>query len=172
MSSAYNKIILMGNLTRDPQLKYLPNSQTAVAEFGIAVNHRYKTRDGQEREDVLFIDCACFGRAGEVLNQYCQKGKQLLIEGRLKFDTWEDRQSGGKRSKHSVVVENFQMLGGGGGAGNGEPQTSEPEVGGATRPPNRAGTKRQDPGEKVIGNNPMVASPVGPDHFNEDDIPF
>src|SRR6187455_2254740 len=107
----YNKIILVGNLTRDPQLKYLP-SQMAVAEFGLAVNHKFKTKSGEDREEVLFIDCACFGRGGEIINQYCQKGKQLLVEGRLKYDTWEDKQGGGKRSKHSVVVDTFQFLGG------------------------------------------------------------
>src|SRR5438309_8406394 len=86
----YNKIILVGNLTRDPQLKYLP-SQMAVCEFGLAVNHKFRTKDGQDREEVLFIDCSCFGRGGEVINQYCQKGKQILVEGRLKYDSWEDK---------------------------------------------------------------------------------
>src|SRR3954453_10657775 len=112
----YNKIILVGNLTRDPQLKYLP-SQMAVVEFGLAVNHKFRTKTGEDREEVLFIDCACFGKGGEIINQYCQKGKQILVEGRLKYDTWEDKQGGGKRSKHSVVVDNFQFLGGDRGAG-------------------------------------------------------
>src|ERR1035437_3276644 len=115
----FNKVILMGNLTRDPQLKYLP-SQMAVAEFGLAVNHKFKTKTGEDREDVLFIDVAAFGKQAEVINQYCQKGKPILIEGRLKYDTWEDKNGGGKRSKHSIVVENFQFVGsrdGGGGGG-------------------------------------------------------
>src|SRR3954464_7039048 len=107
----YNRIVLVGNLTRDPQLKYLP-SQMAVCEFGMAINHKFRTKTGEEREEVLFIDCSCFGKGGEIINQYCQKGKQLLVEGRLKYDTWEDKQGGGKRSKHSVVVDNFQFLGG------------------------------------------------------------
>src|SRR5665213_1874822 len=120
----FNKIILVGNLTRDPQLKYLP-SQTSVTEFGLAVNHKYRTKTGEEREEVCFIECACFGKGGEIINQYCQKGRPLLVEGRLKFETWEDKQGGGKRSKHSVFVENFQLLGGrdgppgGGGSGGG-----------------------------------------------------
>src|SRR4051812_24470621 len=122
----YNKIILVGNLTRDPQLKYLPN-QMAICEFGLAVNHKFKTKTGEDREEVLFIECSCFGRGGEVINQYCQKGKQLLVEGRLKFDTWEDKQGGGKRSKHSVFVENFQLLGGrdgGAPSGGGQVESS------------------------------------------------
>src|SRR5215472_11967642 len=76
----YNRIILVGNLTRDPQLKYLP-SQLPVVEFGMAVNHKFKTRDGQDRDEVLFIDCACFGKGAEVINNYCHKGGQLLVEG-------------------------------------------------------------------------------------------
>src|SRR5579862_3050395 len=131
----FNKIILLGNLTRDPQLKYLP-SQMAVVEFGLAVNHKFRTKTGEEREEVLFIDCTCFGKGGEIINQYCQKGRPLLIEGRLKFDTWEDKQGGGKRSKHTVVVDNFQLLGsrddrGGGGGGGGGYSGGAPSGGGA-----------------------------------------
>src|SRR5436309_7972191 len=100
--------ILVGNLTLDPQLRYLP-SQMAVVDFGLAVNHRYKTNTGEDREEVCFIDCSCFGRGAEVINQYCQKGKQLLVEGRLKLDTWDDKQTGQKRSKHKVIVDNFQL---------------------------------------------------------------
>src|SRR3954462_6085629 len=138
----FNRIVLVGNLTRDPQLKYLP-SQMAVVEFGMAVNHKFRTRDGQDREEVLFIDCACFGKGGEIINTYCHKGGQLLVEGRLKYDTWEDKQGGGKRSKHSVVVDNFQFLGGG-REGGGAPQSFE---GGGDesqqqRPPQRAPQQR------------------------------
>src|SRR5271155_5711196 len=88
MASSYNKVILMGNLTRDPQLKYLP-SQTAVAEFGLAMNRKFKSASGEDREEVTFVDCAAFGRTGEVINQYFQKGKPIFIEGRLKYDQWE-----------------------------------------------------------------------------------
>jgi len=113
----YNKIILVGNLTRDPQMSYLP-SQTPVCEFGMAVNHRWKGQDGQQREDTCFIDCRCYGRQAEVLNQYMSKGRQLLVEGRLQLDTWEAK-DGTKRSKHRVFVEKFQFLGSGSGAGGG-----------------------------------------------------
>ena len=113
----FNKVILLGNLTRDPVLRYLP-SQMAVVDFGMAVNNKYRTKSGEEREDVLFIDCSCFGKGAEIINQYCQKGKSLLIEGRLKYETWEDKQGGGKRHKHTILVDQFQFVGGrdGGGA--------------------------------------------------------
>lgn len=108
--ASFNRIILMGNLTRDPQLKYLPNN-TAVCEFGLAINHRWRDREGNQREEVCFVDCACFGRGGEVINQYMTKGRSLLVEGRLKLDSWTG-QDGQKRSKHSVVVDNFTFVGG------------------------------------------------------------
>lgn len=118
--SSFNRVILMGNLTRDPQLKYLP-SNTAVCEFGLAVNRRWRDKDGNQKEDVCFIDVSAFGRQGEVINQYMKKGSGILIEGRLKLDTWQ-AQDGSKRSKHSVVVENFTFTGSrGGGDGGGAP---------------------------------------------------
>src|SRR6476619_286499 len=133
----YNKIILVGNLTRDPQLKYLP-SQMAVCEFGLAVNHKFRTKTGEERDEVLFIDCSIFGKGAEIINQYCQKGKQILVEGRLKYDTWEDKQGGGKRSNHTVGVDQFQFLGGRDGAGGGAPSGYDSqEAPGDARPPAR-----------------------------------
>src|SRR5688572_8488893 len=107
----FNRIILAGNLTRDPELRVLPQSQMEVCDFGMAVNHRYKTQSGEQREEVLFIDCAVFGARAKVVKQYFAKGKPILVEGRLKLDTWEDKQGGGKRSKHSVVVDNFEFVG-------------------------------------------------------------
>lgn len=108
--SSFNRVILMGNLTRDPQLKYLP-SGTAVCEFGLAVNRRYRDREGNQKEEVCFIDVTAFEKRGETINQYMSKGQPILIEGRLKLDTWTG-QDGQKRSKHSVVVDNFQFVGG------------------------------------------------------------
>ena len=108
--ASYNKVFLMGNLTRDPQVKHLP-SQMVVVEFGLAVNRRYKTATGEDKEEVAFVDCTAFGRQAETISQYCTKGKPIFVEGRLKFDTWDDRGGAGKRSKLSVVVENFQFLG-------------------------------------------------------------
>ncbi|HDZ22847.1 hypothetical protein LCGC14_0203450 [marine sediment metagenome] len=113
----YNKVILMGNLTRDPQLSYLP-SQTPVVEFGLAINRKWKSQDGEQREETCFVDCKAFGRQAETLNQYMRKGRPILVDGRLQLSQWED-QSGNKRSKLRVVVENFQFLGGGGGGGAG-----------------------------------------------------
>lgn len=109
--ASFNKVILMGNLTRDPQMKYLP-SQTPVAEFGLATNRRFKSQSGEDKEEVTFVDCAAFGKQAEVINQWCRKGKPLFIEGRLKFDSWDDKNGGGKRSKLSVIVEQFQFVGG------------------------------------------------------------
>src|SRR2546423_13045272 len=116
----FNKVILLGNLTRDPQLKYLP-SQTPVAEFGLAVNRKFRTQAGEDREEVTFVDCAAFAKTAELINQYFTKGKPIFIEGRLKYDSWEDKQGGGKRSKLSVHVDNFQFIGGRDGGGGGGP---------------------------------------------------
>ncbi|HSZ55994.1 MAG TPA: single-stranded DNA-binding protein [Tepidisphaeraceae bacterium] len=173
----YNRIILVGNLTRDPQLKYLP-SQLPVVEFGMAVNHKFKTRDGQDRDEVLFIDCSCFGKGAEVINTYCQKGKQLLVEGRLKYDTWEDKQGGGKRSKHTVVVDNFQLMGGPRDGGGGPPQGSYDEAGGApapARPPVRppARPPQQGAPQQAAPQQPASEPPFAAEQqFSEDDIPF
>jgi len=182
----YNKIILVGNLTRDPQMRYLP-SQMAVTDFGLAVNHKFKTKTGEDREEVLFIDCSAFGKAGEIINQYCQKGKQILVEGRLKYDTWEDKQGGGKRSKHSVVVDNFQFLGGreGAGAGGGGAPANYEGGGGddqtQNRPPSRApmnrapqqGGNRPAPPQRPAPSAPPPEQPFGDEpEFKEDDIPF
>jgi single-strand DNA-binding protein len=95
-------------MTRDVQVKNLP-SGTVVAEFGIAVNHKY-TSNGEKREEVMFLDCAAFGKLGEIISQYFSKGKPILVNGRLKLDQWE--KDGQKRSKHGLVVENFTFVGG------------------------------------------------------------
>ena len=125
----YNKIILVGNLTRDPQLSYLP-SQTPVADFGLAVNRRWRGQDGQDREETCFVDCRTFGKQAETLNKYMSKGRPILVEGRLRYETWEGK-DGTKRSKHSVVVEQFQFLGGGGGGeGGASRQAARPARGG------------------------------------------
>lgn len=116
--ASFNKVFLMGNLTRDPQLSYLP-SQTAVVEFGLAMNRRWKSREGEDRDETCFVDCRAFGRTAENINKYLSKGRPLFVEGRLTFDTWT-AQDGTKRSKHRVTVENFQFLGSAGGGGGGQ----------------------------------------------------
>ena len=105
----FNKVMLMGNLTRDPQLSYLP-SQTPVVEFGLAVNRTWKDKEGEKREETCFIDCRTYGKPAEILNQYMAKGRPLFVEGRLQYQTWE--KDGQKRSKHVVIVDNFQFIGG------------------------------------------------------------
>lgn len=123
MAGSYNKVLLMGNLTRDVELRHLPNTDQAVANFGLAVNRSYRTKEGEKREEVTFVDCEAWGRTAETMSKYLQKGRPVFIEGRLKLDQWQDKQDGSKRSKLKVVVESFQFIdsrgeGGGGGGGN------------------------------------------------------
>ena len=116
-----NKVMLIGNLTRDPELKYTPGNQ-AVCELGLAVNRKYRTKDNEEREEVTFVDCEAWGKQAEVIKQYMTKGRPIFIEGRLKLDTWDDK-DGQKRSKMRVVIEDFQFVegrGGGGGSSGGD----------------------------------------------------
>jgi single-strand DNA-binding protein len=107
--ASYNKVLLMGNLTRDIELKYTP-SNMAVAEIGLAVNHRFKTKEGEAKEEVTFVDCEAWGRTAEVMKQYLVKGRPVFVEGRLKLDQWKDKQDGSNRSKLRVVIENFQFI--------------------------------------------------------------
>jgi single-strand DNA-binding protein len=111
--SNYNKVILLGNLTRDPQLSYTP-SNTPVCEFGMAVNRRWRGSGGEQKEETCFVDVQAFGRSAETINQYMAKGRSLLIEGRLRFQQWTTPE-GQRRSKHSIFLENFQFVGGGRG---------------------------------------------------------
>jgi single-strand DNA-binding protein len=111
-----NRVLLMGNLTRDPEMRYLP-SNTPVVAIALAINRRWKNQQGEPQEEVLFIDCEGFGRTAEVINQYMKKGQPLFVEGRLRLDQWQDKE-GHPRSKMKVVIENFQFLGGREGAGN------------------------------------------------------
>ena len=119
-----NKVMLMGNLTRDPEIKYTPKG-TAIANFGIAVNRTYTPEGGEKREEVTFIDLEAFGRTAEIIGEYFKKGRPIFIEGRLKLDQWDDKTTGKKMSKLRVVVDSFEFLGsregGGGGEGGGAP---------------------------------------------------
>jgi len=145
--AGYNKVILVGNLTRDPQLRYLPNN-TAVCDFGLAVNRRWRDKDGNQKEEVCFVDVTAFGRQAETINQYMAKGRTMLLEGRLRFDSWTG-QDGQKRSKLSVVAENFQFLG------------TRGEEGGAASPNDRA-----------AGGGPRSrSSPTAPETLPPDDVP-
>ena len=110
MAANYNKVILMGNLTRDPELKYLPDG-TALAKFGLAVNRRYNDRQsGEKKEEVCFVDITAWRREAEICNEYLKKGSPLFLEGRLHFNSWET-DDGQKRSKLEVIAERIQLLG-------------------------------------------------------------
>jgi single-strand DNA-binding protein len=118
--AGFNKVFLLGNLTRDPQLSYTPN-QTAVVDFGLATNRRWTGPNGNQREETCFVDCRAFGRQAENINKYLTKGRPVFIEGRLTYDTWT-AQDGTKRSKHRVTVENFQFLPGIGPSNSDRPE--------------------------------------------------
>jgi single-strand DNA-binding protein len=122
MAGSFNKVILMGNLTRDVELAHT-NGNMAVAKFGLAVNRKFKTASGEQREEVTFVDCEAWGRTAEVMAQFLAKGRPVHLEGRLKLDEWEDKNGGGKRSKIKVVVESFQFVDSNqGGDGDGRPR--------------------------------------------------
>jgi single-strand DNA-binding protein len=129
--ASFNKVMLLGNLTRDPEVKYTPKG-SAVADIGLAVNRTYTTDGGEKREETTFVDVTMWGRQAEIAGEYLKKGRPLFVEGRLQLDTWDDKQTGQKRSKMRVVCENFQMLGSrdGGGEGGGGGRSS----GGGSRP--------------------------------------
>ena len=130
--ASYNRVILMGNLTRDPELKTLP-SQTVVCDFALAVNRKWRDANGNEQEEVLFIDCAAFGRTAQTIGESLTKGRPIHIEGRLKFEQWE-QEDGQRRSKIRVVVEQFRFVDA--KPGNGKP------AGRNTTPAKRNGTGR------------------------------
>lgn len=126
----FNKVILMGNLTRDPELRYTPKG-TAIARIGMAVNRRWKNDAGEPQEETTFVDIDAFGRQAEVVAQYMKKGRPLLVEGRLRYDQWEDKNSGQKRSAMRVVLETFSFVDGGsprseGGSGDSFSNASAP----------------------------------------------
>lgn len=123
--ASYNKVILLGNLTRDPELRYTPKG-TAVARLGLAVNRSYKSETGETKEEVTFLDVDAWGKQAELIAQYLRKGNPLFVEGRLRLDQWDDKQTGQKRSSLKVVMENFQFIGGRaeGGAGCPGPESS------------------------------------------------
>lgn len=164
----YNKVFLMGNLTRDPEKRVTPGGLTIV-KLGLAVNRRYTTKEGEQREETTFVDIDAFGRQAEVIAQYCSKGRPLFVEGRLKLDTWQDKQTGENRSKLGVVLDNFQFLGGrgddsGGGSsgGGGHGQSSPP----ARRSEGASGAASG-------GTSGTRSANKGPaDDFPEDDVPF
>ncbi len=154
--ASFNRVILAGNLTRDPQLSYTP-SNTPVCEFGLATNRKWRAQDGNMKEEVCFVDVTAFGKQAEVINQYMSKGRSILVEGRLKYRQWTDKE-GKNRSKLDVVVENFTFLGDGrGGTGGGQ--------GGAPQRP----AARPAPAAAAPEGPPPMEDP--PPH-EDGDIPF
>src|ERR1035437_1780759 len=124
----FNKVILIGNLTRDPELRYTPKG-TAIAKIGLAVNRVWTNEAGEKKEEVTFVDVDVFGRTAENVGQYMRKGRPIMIEGRLKLDQWDDKQTGAKRSKLGVIAETVQFLGsppGAEGGASGAPAAPPP----------------------------------------------
>jgi single-strand DNA-binding protein len=153
--ASFNKVILMGNLTRDPELRYTPKG-TAIAKIGVAVNRVWTNEAGEKKEEVTFVDVEVWGRTAENVGQYMRKGRPIMIEGRLKLDQWDDKQTGQKKSRLGVVAETVQFLGSAPGAGEGTaPAAARPSRPGAAAPSAPAA-------EPVEGDGPPES----------DDVPF
>lgn len=168
--ASYNKVILIGNLTRDPQIRYTPKG-TAVAEIGLAVNRTwFDQATNQKKEETTFVDITLWGRQAEIAGEYLSKGRPVMIEGRLNLDTWDDKESGQKRSKLKVVCEQMQLLGsregggGGGGMGGGGSRGGAP----ARRP---QGGGDEEFGGPSGGYGGRDSSPPA-DDFPDDEVPF
>lgn len=155
-----NKVMLIGNCTRDPEVRYTPKG-TAVTDLGLAINRFYTGDNGEKQEETTFVDVTLWGRTAEIAGEYLKKGKPVFIEGRLQLDSWDDKQTGQKRTKLKVIADGLQLLGGREGGGGGGGEYSQEREG--TRPPPRSAGKppqRQQP-------------PMDPDLEPEaDDIPF
>lgn len=155
----YNKVLLMGNLTRDVELKSIAGGQT-VAQFGLAINRHYTTQSGEKREEVTFVDCEAWARTGETIAKFLSKGKPIFVEGRLKLDQWE--KEGQKHSKIRVVVESFQFVDSKGSSG-----------GGGSHEDHSGGSARSESGWSKPAGKPAAApagAPAG--EPPADDIPF
>jgi len=144
--ASFNKVILLGNLTRDPEVRYTPKG-SAVCDLGMAVNRAYTTENGEKREEVTYVDVVLWARLAEIAGEYLKKGRPVFIEGRLQMDSWDDKQTGQKRTKLRVVGETMQLLGGRPGGAAAEPGGESRQ----TSPP------------------PKQSAPAAPD---EDEIPF
>lgn len=133
MAASYNKVLLIGNLTRDPEMRVTPGG-LSICKFGLAVNRNFTTKDGEQREETTFVDIDAFGKQAETIAKYMSKGRPLFVEGRLRLDQWEDKNSGEKRSRLGIVLEGFQFIGSKGdgdsssdsGGGGGYEQSSPP----------------------------------------------
>jgi single-strand DNA-binding protein len=181
-----NKVLLIGNMTRDPQLSIIPSTQNQVCDFGLAVNRTWTGPDGIKKEEVTFIDCTCFGKTAEILTKYKKKGDPLFVEGRLKLDQWE--KDGVKHYKMRVIVENFQFLNRAQPGGYGAPAADPGEYAGEPTAPAPAPRQYNRPAPGRPGMQPRPAAPQpAPSHdvgdvpgvpadeappISQDDIPF
>ncbi len=154
----YNKILLMGRLTRDPQLNFLP-SNTPVVEIGLASSRRFRRQDGTQGEETLFVDCRAFGRTAELVNQYFTKGRPIFIEGRLQLDQWEDKE-GNRRSKHRVFIESFSFID---ARDNKQQKRADGQETGYSSDPTEVGSN---------DHSISTASTSAHDDVDDDDIPF
>lgn len=190
--ASYNKVILIGNLTRDPELRYTPKG-TAIARIALAVNRNWRTDTGETREEVTFVDIDAFGKQAEVIGEYLRKGSPIMVEGRLRLDSWDDRTTGQKRSKMLVVLEAFQFLDSrndrAGGSSSGE-GAGKPAYRGQSSDSSASGSYSEEPGESSNapdystrpgrssqGGGTAAASSSESQSFDsgmddEDDVPF
>lgn len=164
MARGFNKVVIMGNLTRDPELRSTPNG-SQVASFSLAINRTWKNASGEQQEAVDYIDCNIWGKPAEIITQYMKKGSGILVSGRLQQRSWE--QEGQKRSKVEVVVEDFNFIGGGGGdnSSNSSYQKSAPAA-------ESAPAKSDAPADAKKAAKPKVDDVSGDEPINLDDIPF
>ena len=151
----FNKVILAGNLTRDPELRYTPKG-TAIARIGLAINRSWTSETGEKKEEVTFVDVDAFGKTAEIIGQYFKKGRPILMEGRLRYETWDDKQTNQKRSKLGVVMESFQFMD--------SQRTGEP--GAAPSAPSAPRSRPSAPAAPASESEPDVAPHEG------DDVPF
>lgn len=154
-----NKVQLMGNLTRDPEVRFTPKG-TAVADIGLAINRYFTLDDGEKREETVFVDVTLWGRQAEIVEKYTRKGRPLYVEGRLQLDTWEDKKTGAHRSKLKVVGESIQLL------GSREDNGSGPSQGGSSQ------QASEPPQQQAQPTSPPPQNPAPTDDGGEEDIPF
>lgn len=158
--ASFNKVILMGNLTRDPELRTLP-SGNAVARIGLAVNRAYLSKEGEKKEEVTYVDVDAFGKQAETIAKWCTKGSGILVEGRLRLDQWDDKSTGEKRSKLGIVLENFTFVGG----------RSTNSVGGAPAASSYDDVAPAPRRAPAPSRQPAPPPPASSD-MNDEDVPF
>jgi single-strand DNA-binding protein len=169
MANSLNKVMIMGNITRDIELRHTP-SNLAVATIGVAMNRRWKTPEGEQREEVIFVDCDAWGKTAELISQYFSKGKPIMIEGRLKLDTWDDKTTGKKQSKLKVVIEEFYFVGGRDGAPGGG--SGGEEGGGQARSSGNWAPRQSSPAPRQAAAPAARPSAPAAEPMGDEDIPF